>query len=59
MSNKKDKKKLDNSTLASVKKEMAKRRMTKSARLGIQNQEITRISEWLPALAHGIFGIPF
>jgi hypothetical protein len=48
MSNKKDKKELNNSTLANVKKEMAKPRIVKSARLGVRRDlDITRISEQL------------
>jgi hypothetical protein len=42
---KKDKKELNNSTLASVKKEMAKPRMTKSARIAERSPDTTRISE--------------
>jgi hypothetical protein len=47
MLNKESKKELDNSTLASVKKEMAKPRMAKSARIAERNLDTTRISERL------------
>jgi hypothetical protein len=44
---KKGKKELNNSTRASVKKEMAKPRMAKSARIAERNLDTTRISERL------------
>lgn len=47
--NMKEKKELDNSTRAIVKKEMAKPRMAKSARIAELNLRITRISERLAA----------
>ncbi len=42
-----NKKKLSNSTLAHVKKEMAEPRMAKSARLEVRKLDTTRISEQL------------
>jgi hypothetical protein len=45
MLDKKGKKKSDNSTRASVKKEMAKPRITKSARIAEQNLDAARIPE--------------
>jgi hypothetical protein len=42
--NMKDRKELDSSTLASVKKEMARPRMAKSARIAERNLRTTRIS---------------
>ena len=45
MLHKNGKKELDNSTRASVKKEMAKPRMSKSARIAARNLDTTRISE--------------
>jgi hypothetical protein len=47
--NMKEKKELDNSTRAIVKKEMAKPRMAKSARIAELNLRATRISERLAA----------
>jgi len=47
MLQKKDKKELDNLTRASVKKEMAKPRMAKSARIAERNLDSTQISERL------------
>jgi len=44
MLHKKGKKELDNSTRASVKKEMAKPRMAKSARIAERNLDTTQIS---------------
>jgi hypothetical protein len=44
---KKGKKELDNSARASVKKEMAKPRMAKSARIAARNLDTTRFSERL------------
>jgi hypothetical protein len=45
MLRRKDKKELDNSTHASVEKEMAKPRMAKSARMAEQNLVTRRISQ--------------
>jgi hypothetical protein len=47
MLRRKGKKELGNSTYASVKKEMAKARMAKSARIAERNLDNTRISERL------------
>jgi hypothetical protein len=47
MLSKKGKKELDNSTLASVKKELAKPRMAKSARIAERNLVTTPISQRL------------
>jgi hypothetical protein len=47
MLRRKSKKELDNSTRASVKKEMAKPRMAKSARIAEGNLDTARISERL------------
>jgi len=47
--NMKEKRELDNSTRAIVKKEMAKPRMAKSARIAELNLRTTRISERLAA----------
>jgi len=47
MLHKKGKKELDKSTRASVKKEMAKPRVAKSARIAERNLDTTRISERL------------
>ena len=45
MLHKKGKKEFNNSTLVSVKKEMANLRLAKSARIGERNLDTTRISE--------------
>ena len=50
MLRKKGKKEVDISTLASVKKEMAKPRTAKSVRITRRNLDTARISERLPAV---------